>query len=430
MSKKTAILLLAIFLLSFLATFASCTTACEHSFTNGVCSKCGQSQPPCKHEYANGVCSKCGQADPDYVAPCEHNYVKGVCSKCGQADPNYVPCAHSFVKGACVKCGEADPSYQPVYYRNPILAMDCADPHIIEHEGAYYIFSTGLNISKSVDCVHWERVGNMGISPNWGTSGAGNWAPDVIKLGNKFLVYYSRSTWGDANPGVGVASADHPLGPWTDHGCLFLSKEIGVDNSIDPGAFVGQDGKVYLVWGSFRGIFGVQLSDDGLSLYNGLDYAKENKVLLAGKVGEWDGATFEGAYVIYKDGYYYLFGSSGNCCDGLKSTYNVRVGRSRNPLGPYEDSKGNSMVGRNVGHQVIQGSATLVGPGHNSILIDDAGDYWLVYHVWQDVDGVGKGRYLAIDQLIWDKDGWCAVKNAMPSSKKTVGPYIVTNGAQ
>lgn len=375
----------------------------------------------CKHAYSDGVCYKCGE-------PCNHQFEDGKCKICGIADPTPVVCEHSFVKGVCVKCGEPDPDFTQLYYRNPILQVDCADPHIIRHDGVFYIFSTGLKIFKSTDTVTWESAGTMGINPTWGTKGAGNWAPDVVKIGNKFLVYYSRSSWGDANPGIGVASADHPLGPWTDHGCMFLSKDIGVENSIDAGVFVGQDGKVYMTWGSFRGIYCVQLTDDGLNLYNGIDYARENKVLIAGKVGEWDGTTFEGAYVIFKDGYYYFFGSSGTCCDGLNSTYNVRVGRSRNPMGPYVDSNGVDLANnRNVGHQVVQGSSMLVGPGHNSIFVDDAGDYWMVYHLYQNDNGNARGRYLAIDKLIWDADGWCSVKSLMPSSKKTEAPYIASS---
>ena len=388
---------------------------CALTFVIAAC------KPECTHSYENGVCKKCGK-------PCSHEYEDGTCKICGEADPDVKQCEHTFVKGVCTQCGESDPDFVQTYYRNPILEMSCADPHIIKHDGVYYIFSTGLNVYKSTDTIKWESAGTMDISPKWGTNGAGNWAPDVAKIGNKYMVYYSRSTWGDANPGIGVASADHPLGPWTDHGCLFLSKDIGVENSIDPGVFVGQDNKVYMVWGSFRGIYGVQLTDDGLGLYGGIDYARENKVLVAGQPGEWDGATFEGSYVIFKDGYYYFFGSSGTCCDGLSSTYNVRIGRSRNPLGPYVDSNGQNLANnRNVGHQVIQGSSNLVGPGHNSILIDDAGDYWLVYHVWKNDNGNAKGRYLAIDKLIWDDNGWCSVKSTMPSGKKTEAPYIVTD---
>ncbi len=299
-----------------------------------------------------------------------------------------------------------------------------ADPHILRWEDSLYIYSTGGKISRSDDGATWTEVGKVDISPKWGTSGAGFWAPDIVQIGDKLLLYYSLSVWDDPNPGIGVASADHPEGPWVDHGKLFTSQEIGVDNSIDPCVFTGQDGNVYMIWGSFRGCFGVELTKDGLGLKNGLDYARENKVLVAGKVGPWDGSTFEGSYVIYRDGWYYYFGSSGTCCDGLRSTYHVRVGRSRDPLGPYLDSKGRALAGAgNVGDLVLGDGGMFVGPGHNSILIDDLGYYYIVYHVWVDDEGTGKGRYLAMSRLQWDEEGWCAVKGLAPG-KRVIAPYI------
>src|SRR5690606_7664996 len=140
-------------------------------------------------------------------------------------------------------------------------------------------------------------------------------------------------------PGVGVATADHPVGPWTDQGKLFTSSEIGVNNSIDPNVFFDEDGKLYMVWGSFRGIYGIELTEDGLGLKGGLEYAKENKVHLAGTptASPFSTQTYEGAYVIYRNGYYYMFLSTGTCCNGHNSTYNVRVGRSADPLGTYVD---------------------------------------------------------------------------------------------
>ena len=312
----------------------------------------------------------------------------------------------------------------PVYITNPIVESDMADPHILRWEDSLYFFSTGGKISRSDDGITWSEVGTVGISPTWGTSGAGLWAPDIVVIGDKCVLYYSLSVWNDPNPGIGVATADHPEGPWTDHGKLFTSEEIGVDNSIDPCVFLGQGGKVYMIWGSFRGCFGIELTADGLGLQGGLDYARENKGLISGKVGEWDGSTYEGSYVIFKDGWYYYFASSGNCCEGLRSTYHVRVARSRDPLGPYVDSRGREMAGNgNVGDTILSNGGIFVGPGHNSILVDDLGYYYIVYHVWVNDNGEGKGRYLAMSRLEWDEEGWCSVLGGIPS-KRVIAPYI------
>ena len=323
---------------------------------------------------------------------------------------------------------EPDPEppalHETVSVNNPVVQEDMADPHVLRWEDSLYIFTTGQKIYRSDDGAAWKQVGTLGLSPKWGTPGAGVWAPDIVKIGDKLAVYYSLSTWGDENPGIGVATADHPEGPWTDHGKLFLSKEVGVENSIDPCVFRGQDGKLYMIWGSFRGCYGAELTDDGLGFYGGVEYARDHKVLISGKPGPWDGSTFEGSYVIYRDGWYYYFGSSGTCCEGLRSTYNVRIGRSKNPLGPYEDSAGRALAGNgNVGDLILGSGGAFVGPGHNSILIDDDGTYYIFYHVWLNDNGEGKGRYFAMSVLTWDEDGWCTVKGRAPS-KRVKAPYI------
>ena len=47
----------------------------------------------------------------------------------------------------------------------------------------------------------------------------------------------------------------------------------------------------------------------------------------------------------------------------------------------------------------------------------------MVYHVWVNDNGTGKGRYLAMSRLEWDEDGWCSVKGNAPS-KRVIAPYI------
>jgi arabinan endo-1,5-alpha-L-arabinosidase len=315
-------------------------------------------------------------------------------------------------------------------YTNPVYTGGTgADPHIIRYEDAFYIYVTGGNLLKSIDMINWTDLGTVIEKPTWGTQNANIWAPDIVKIGNTFLLYYSLSTWGDPNPGVGVASALHPEGPWIDHGKLFDSEEIGVNNSIDPTVFIGQDNKVYMIWGSMRGNYGIELSSDGLSVLNGIEYANEHKVHVAGydtSVG-WSGDTYEGQYVIFKDGYYYLFLSSGSCCDGLNSNYHVRVSRSRSPLGPYIDDEGRDILSGYRGRIVVQSSSRMVGPGHNSIIIDDAGTYWMVYHAYRTDDGLThNGRQVSIDPLIWSEDGWPYLNNLMPTYSEQEGPIFLS----
>lgn len=334
--------------------------------------------------------------------------------------------------GACAGTGTGGETKKT--YDNPVYEPVFADPCVVRHEGVYYAYATEdygkwsptddeLDDESNVKCVpilksdnltKWYYAGSAfrGVTkPAWGTFGANVWAPDVVKIGDKFIMYYALSTWGDPDPGIGIATADHPLGPWSDRGKLFTSSEIGVNNSIDAAVFTGDNGEVYMIWGSFRGLYGVRLTDDGLGLMGGIDSARENKVHIAGldTSAPWNGATYEAPYVVKKDGYYYMFVSSGTCCEGFSSTYNVRVARSESPLGEYTDDRGRSMLGENRGALVVEGSTQFVGTGHNCVITDDGGNYYMLYHAFDaqfstDKYGTTNRRALLADKLNWDGD--------------------------
>ena len=337
---------------------------------------------------------------------------------------------------------EPTPTIEPITYANPVFEPVLADPSIIEHEGTYYVYGTQdygqwgdeygvrhIPILSSENLIDWTYAGSaftLANRPSWGTPNAGLWAPDIVKIGDTFNLYYSLSTWGDPNPGIGVATASHPLGPWTDRGVVLRSLEIGVNNSIDPNVFEA-DGKVYMIWGSFRGIYGVELTANGLALKDGTN-ATNTKILLAGldTSTSWNGATYEGAYILKKDDYYYMFLSSGSCCDGHNSTYNVRVVRATSPMGPFYDHDSRSSLGTYRGYQVMIGSSFFAGPGHNAITQDAAGNYWIIYHAFNRAEAETYGnsprRSLMIDLLIWDENGWPSVQTTMPSNNERLAP--------
>jgi len=303
---------------------------------------------------------------------------------------------------------EDDPVDQPknVYY-NPVINYSLPDPSIIKGEdGYYYLYATedirNLPIHRSKDLVEWEYVGTAFIKstrPNFEPKG-GLWAPDINKIGDKYVLYYSMSVWGgEWTCGIGCATADKPEGPFKDHGKMFRSNEINVQNSIDP-FYMEDGGKKYLFWGSFRGIYGIELSDDGLSIKKGA------------KLRQVAGTAYEGTYIHKKDGYYYFFASIGTCCEGLKSTYTTVVGRSKKLFGPYVDKSGKKMLDNH--HEVlIHKNDAFVGTGHNSeIVTDKAGNDWMFYHAVSTKNP--GGRVLMMDKVNW-KDGWPSVTGNSPS---------------
>lgn len=292
-------------------------------------------------------------------------------------------------------------------YKNPILNISLPDPTIIKAEnGDFYLYATedisNIPIYKSENLVDWQYVGTAFTDftrPTFEPNG-GLWAPDINYINGKYVLYYSMSVWGgEWTCGIGVATADKPEGPFTDHGKLFRSNEINVQNSIDQ-FYIEEDGKKYLFWGSFRGIYYIELSDDGLSIKPGAD-----KQQIAG-------TAYEGVYIYPRNGFYYMFASTGTCCQGLESTYTTVVARSTSLFGPYVDKKGQSMLNNN--HEVIiNKNNKFVGTGHNSEIVkDDEGQEMIFYHAIS-VDKP-HGRVLMMDKVQWNND-WPFIEGGSPS---------------
>ena len=336
-----------------------------------------------------------------------------------------------------VSCGKSKQGPEPkkpveeIFYTNPVFEPILADPSVVRDPKTGYFYAIGtednwgdgkgnrlMPLVRSENLVDWVSVGNAFTrKPTWKSNG-GLWAGDLNLINDQYYLYYSYSTWGDANPGVGLAIASSPAGPYTDRGKLFTSQEIGVPNSIDP-FFYEEDGQKYLFWGSFssaatQGTYGVPLSDDGRSVP---DLSKKFKVA----AGDWE------AVMIHKrDGYYYFFGSKGSCCNGANSQYHVLVGRSTNLRGPYVDKKGEDIRVRGKGTLLLQGNDIVAGPGHNAGLVtDDEGTDWLLYHGILRTQGtVSSGasrRTLMLDKITWN-NGWPEIAGNSPSTTRQRGP--------
>lgn len=304
-------------------------------------------------------------------------------------------------------------------YQNPIIDQSAAAPTVIlANDGYFYLYATGGNVPvyRSKDLVEWKYIGSAFTAqtrPNWEPmKGRAIWAPEIRYIKDKYVLYYSWAIWGKQDEcHIGVATADSPEGPFIDHGCLINGKEIGVRNSIDQ-FYIEENGKKYMFWGSFNGIYATELTDDGLAVKRKTD----GTPVLLKKVC---GAKFEATNIYKRGDYFYLFASVGSCCDGLNSTYRAVVGRSKDLLGPYVDDKGGDMLQNNF-KLVVNKNNVWVGPGHNSILIkDDEGTEWVVYHSYK-VDAIDDGRVVLLDRLRWDENGWPYIKGLEPSNSDLV----------
>jgi arabinan endo-1,5-alpha-L-arabinosidase len=111
----------------------------------------------------------------------------------------------------------------------------------------------------------------------------------------------------------------------------------------------------------------------------------------------------EATDLIYRDGWYYLLGTHGTCCDGPNSTYNIVVGRSRKVTGPYVDNMGRKML-EGGGKMVIAAGNRQTGPGHCGLFKVADGVEKMSCHFEADFDRGGRS-VLGIRPLLW-KNGW------------------------
>jgi len=304
---------------------------------------------------------------------------------------------------------------QGTKYNNPVIRQSVPDPTIIQvSDGSFYLYSTedtrNLPVYHSTDLINWEFVGTAFTEetrPTFEPKG-GLWAPDINYINGKYVLYYTMSVWGgEMTCGIGVAIADKPEGPFKDLGMLFRSNTIGVQNSIDQN-YVEDDGKKYLFWGSFHGLYGIELNNDGLSIKAG---SEKRQVA---------GTAYEGVYIHRRGNYYYLFASVGSCCEELNSTYTLVAGRSENLWGPYTDRQGRPMM-ENFHETVIAKNDAFVGLGHCSEIVQDKADNdWIFYHGFCVDNPQGRfHRQLFLDKIDW-VDDWPTVAGGSPSIEADV----------
>lgn len=283
------------------------------------------------------------------------------------------------------------------------------DPSRIIKQGSnYFVFRTSQGImgKTSTDLRNWTYTGQVfpGKPPSWTTnavpgSGGNFWAPDVVNLNGTNYLYYSVSTFGSQVSGIGLVTTTNLLtGPWVDQGPVIQSTNGSLYNCIDPCPLIDTNGTMWMSFGSFwNGIYLVQL-----------DPTTGKRISPSSTVTHLAfNSSIEGSFLYQRGGFYYLFVSWGTCCDGIDSTYNIRVGRSTTVAGPYLDRKGVLMVSSG-GSSFLESTLRFVGPGQAGIM-NDNGTNWFTYHYY---DGTNAGTAtLGLAQLNWSADGWPILTN-------------------
>ncbi len=218
------------------------------------------------------------------------------------------------------------------------------------------------------------------------------WAPEVLGAPNgTYVLYYTAQSLDPPAQCLGRAVSRSPEGPFVDRSRRPFVCQHDEGGSIDASPFADADGTLYLLWkndGNCCGfetyIYAQRLSRDGLRLTG-------KPARLVEQDAPWEGSLVE-APTLWKEGArYYLFFSAN---DFGSERYAVGYATCRRPLGPCEDAPDNP---------ILETACDAVGPGHQSIVRDDDGETWLVYHAWPP-DAVGSefpGRVLWIDRLVF-----------------------------
>ncbi len=289
------------------------------------------------------------------------------------------------------------------------------DPAVIEESGRFYLFSTraGISVRCSEDLVRWRLCGDVfGHLPQWAVEDVpglrGLWAPDISYFNGRYHLYYSASTFGSNRSAIGLAT-NQTLDPssenyaWKDQGKVIGSTRSDDWNAIDPNVVLDEAGQPWLSFGSFWG--GIKLRKLDVSTGK-LSTQDETLYALASRPrSKEEPGAVEAPFIFARGGFYYLFVSFDFCCRGAKSTYHVRVGRSRRVTGPYVDRSGKPLM-EGGGTLVLEGGGRWAGPGHCAVLRTKWGDKF-VYHAY-DTEWRGTPT-LRISDLVWDREGWPAV---------------------
>jgi arabinan endo-1,5-alpha-L-arabinosidase len=287
------------------------------------------------------------------------------------------------------------------------------DPSTIVREGdTFWVFYSGRGVPSlhSKDLVTWQRGPDVfKDAPEWISKEVPKndgeyWAPDLMKVGGRYLLYYSVSSFGAMHSAIGLATnptldPENPAFQWTDQGSVVRSHEGGDFNTIDPAIFQDDDGKLWLAFGSqWSGLKLVELDPA-----TGKRLKPDDAMIpIAG------GQSIEGAYIYKRKGFYYLFVNRGDCCQGAKSTYHITVGRSKDVKGPYTAKDGSPMLDGGGMLVLDVKTGTLTGAGHAGIIEKD-GKSWFSCHFEADDRMAGKAT-LGVMPIQWSEDGWPEVQ--------------------
>jgi beta-xylosidase len=299
-----------------------------------------------------------------------------------------------------------------------VLRADFPDPHVLPHGSEYLAYATnsgGLNVQMAVssDLVTWTRLEDgkgkphdaMPTLPAWAAKGA-TWAPEVMKVGDRFILYHTSKHAKRKQQCVGAAVSADPRGPFVDASAAPLVCQHDLGGTIDAHPFRDADGQLYLYFKNDGNhpsarkptrIWGQRLSADGLSLVG------EPAALITNDKA-WEGGAVEAPSMVRtRSGYTLLFSANFFGWESQRlSPYAMGYAGCRGPLGPCTDAPDNPLLYSFSGKM-----GCLSGPGHQAVFQANGRQY-IAFHGWAVTPGCRKSdprRHMYISPLGWSAAG-------------------------
>ena len=301
--------------------------------------------------------------------------------------------------------GDYDPNHPPQMLELS-GSIQISDPVVFPAADRMWLYATGpgILVRSSTDIHAWqEEKPIFDRNPSWIAdllpAVTDLWSPSVAYFGGQFHLYYAASTYASGQSCIGHATATS-VGqrvPFQDQGSVICSNVSGVTedfNAIDPSVFFENESQPWLVFGSYdSGIKLIALDAEGKRL---------DTQMTSIATRSSDNPAIQAPFLMKRAEFYYLFVSFDHCCLGVDSDHNIRVGRSRDLMGPYVDRDGVALLDGGA-TLVLAGDARWRGPGSNSVFTY-AGRRFEAYHAY-DADSNGSAT-LRIAELDFDNDGW------------------------
>ncbi|MBQ8863504.1 MAG: glycoside hydrolase family 43 protein [Rikenellaceae bacterium] len=311
----------------------------------------------------------------------------------------------------CVAAIAALTSCEPKTSGNPIAEGWYADPHAMIYGDTYWVYPTNslaFHEQKSMDCfsskdlITWTKHERIISTETISWAKEALWAPAAFEKDGKYYLIFGANNipYGDPYGGIGIAVADTPEGPFTDHiGAPLISTIANNAQPIDQCLFEDVDGSIYMYYGGWGHCNVVKLTPDLKGIqefeYNGVVY-NEGGSTDPEKVKFLEvtprGYT-EGSFIFMRGGKYYFMWSEGAFTN---SSYNVAYAISDSPFGPFN----------RIGAAILRNETVGNGAGHHSVVnIPGTDEWYFFYHRRPSMDAGPNDRVICVEKMTFAEDG-------------------------